>query len=104
MAWAAGIHPLSRTKQQGRPARTFAVRRDLLHPARAEQSVEVEANGIGVHVEHVGDGGDAHRRIRRFQHPQDVLTATEGLLCWLDDAHSPELSALGRPAISSDSP
>jgi hypothetical protein len=67
----------------------------------------VEPNGVGVHVERVGDGGDGgdgHRRIRRFQHPQDVLTATEGLLCWLDDAHSPEHSALGRPAISSDSP
>jgi hypothetical protein len=93
-ARAAAIHPPGCPEHQRRPARPFAIRRDLLYPARTHQSVEMEADGVGVYLEHFGDSNDAHRSIRGPQYAQYVATATEGLLRWFDDvAHSPAASS-----------
>ena len=95
MPRAAGIHPAGCTEHQRRPARPFAFRLDLFHSARADQDVEMEANGVGMDVEQLGDRDDAHRSVRSPQYPQDVEPASEGMLGRLDDsAHFPRHSVI----------
>ena len=78
MARSARIHLPDRTKHQRRAPRPFEVRLDTLHPAVADQGVQMEADGVGMHTQLVRDRGDAHRTRRRLQYPQHTTTATGG--------------------------
>jgi len=50
----------------------------LFYLAVADQAVEVEADGVGMYAEHIGDRDNAHRIRRRSQCPQHLPTATCG--------------------------
>jgi hypothetical protein len=70
------IHLPDRLEHQRRPARPFAARLDLFHLTVTDQAVEVKADGVGMHAQHIGDRDDAHRIRRRSQYPQHLPAAT----------------------------
>jgi len=75
---AAAIHLPDRLEHERRASRPFAAARDLLHLAIGNQAVEVEAHGVRMHAEPVGDRDDAHGGGRRPQQPQHLTAAAAG--------------------------
>jgi hypothetical protein len=87
---SAAVHLPDRGEHQRRAPRASAVRFNMLHLAVADEGVQMEADGVGMHAQLVGDRDDAHRSRRGFQYPQHVMTATGGFLGCPDDiAHFP---------------
>ena len=89
----AAVHLPDRAEHQRWTARPLAVRLDLLHLPVADQAVEVEAHGVGMHAQHVGDPDDAHRSRRRAQYPHHTTTAAGLSSACPKVAHAPSASS-----------
>ena len=84
MTRSAAIHLPDRLKHQWWAPGTFAAGRHLFHLTVADEDVEVEADGVGMHAQRVRDRQDAHRIRRRPQQPQHLPTAPGGFSDRLD--------------------
>ena len=99
VSYSAAIHLPYRPEHQRWAPGTVVCRRHLLPLAIGDKDVEMEAHGVGMHSELLGDRLDAHRSRRRSQQPEH-LTAPAGSFSYGDDLpHAPRsVSARGWPA------
>ena len=75
---SAAVHLPDRAEHQRWTPRPFTARLDLFHLAVADQAVEVEADGVGMHAQHIGDRDDGQRIAGCSQYPQHLPAATGG--------------------------